>query len=69
MDSMSMISCNNALKLRPLLAEKCVILTGGRDKLNNILVQFPFDSQLEKLSSDDLQTRPYHEITRLILIK
>jgi hypothetical protein len=44
-----------ALNLRPLLSQKCVILTGGRDKLGNILIQFPFDSQLEKLSSDDLQ--------------
>ncbi len=28
---------------------------GGRDRLNNILIQFPHDSQLEKLTSDDLQ--------------
>ena len=56
MDSLTMISCNNTLKLRPLLSEKCVILTGGRDRLNNILIQFPFDSQLDKLSVDDLQT-------------
>jgi hypothetical protein len=47
---------DSALSLRPLLAEKCVILTGGHDKLNNILIQFPFDAQLEKLSSDELQT-------------
>lgn len=44
-----------AFNLKPLLSEKCVILTGGRDRLNNILIQFPYDSQLDKLSSDDLQ--------------
>lgn len=45
-----------ASSLRPLLSEKCVVLTGGRDRLNNVLIQFPFDSQLDKLSSDDLQS-------------
>ena len=44
-----------ALNLRPLLSEKCVILTGGRDRLSNILIQFPCDSLIDKLSSDDLQ--------------
>ena len=47
---------DTALGLRPILAEKCIILTGGRDKLNNILMQFPSDSQLEKLGNEDLQT-------------
>ena len=28
---------------------------GGRDKLGNTLIQFPYDSQLEKLVGDDLQ--------------
>ena len=46
---------DTALSLRQLLSEKCIILTGARDKLNNILVQFPCDTQLEKLSNDDLQ--------------
>lgn len=46
---------DTALSLRPLLSEKCVILTGGRDKLNNILIQFPYDSQLERLSGEELQ--------------
>jgi hypothetical protein len=44
-----------ALSLRPLLTEKCIILTGARDKQGNILVQFPCDTQLEKLSNEDLQ--------------
>jgi hypothetical protein len=45
---------DTALSLRPLLSEKCIILTGARDKLNNILIQFPCDTQLEKLSNEDL---------------
>jgi hypothetical protein len=46
---------DSTIGLRSLLSEKCVILTGGRDRLNNILIQFPSDTQLEKLSNDDIQ--------------
>ena len=45
-----------ALNLKQLLSAKCVILTGGRDKLGNILIQFPHDSLMEKMSSDELQS-------------
>jgi hypothetical protein len=41
--------------LRALLSEKCVILTGGRDKIGNIVIQLPCESQIEKLSSEELQ--------------
>ena len=44
-----------ALNLRLLLSAKCVVLTGGRDKLGNILIQFPHDSLLEKMSSEEMQ--------------
>jgi len=45
-----------ALNLKPLLSTKCVILSGGRDRLGNILVQFPHDSLMEKLSTEELQS-------------
>ncbi len=45
-----------ALNLKQLLSAKCVILTGGRDKLGNILIQFPHDSLMEKMSSEELQS-------------
>lgn len=54
MDHLS-ATINTACQLKPLLAEKCVILTGGRDKLNNIIIQFPNEAQLDKMSTDDLQ--------------
>ena len=31
------------------------VSSGGKDKLGNILIQFPFDSQLDRISSDELQ--------------
>jgi len=46
---------DSAASLRTLLIQKCVILTGGRDRLNNILVQFPCDSQIDRLTVDELQ--------------
>lgn len=46
---------DSALSLRPLLSEKCIILTGGRDRLNNLLIQFPCDTQVERLGNEELQ--------------
>ena len=46
---------DTALSLRALLSERCVILTGGRDKHNNISIEFPCSGQLERLTVDNLQ--------------
>jgi hypothetical protein len=45
----------NALILKPLLLEKFALLTGARDKHGHLLIQIPCDSQIDKLTYDNLQ--------------
>ena len=45
-----------AVDIVPLLREKCVILSGGRDKRGGPILTFPAHSNIDKLHHEDLKT-------------